>query len=680
MGRHRVSRVDTRQSLDQPGDGQQALPAIHQRRAHLLLRLLSLATVAMLVMVVSGSSLAAGQDQAEEPADDEPAEPAEPVAPPVGSLTLLEQSYFTAADGNFSVRLGWSGPITPDLTVSTIIRGKVSRESQLGADTAVLNRLEPIPLITLRQPDGSLKVEFSIRSFQQSGAEANGRILIPDPGVYPVVIEIRDPVGSIASIETYLVRLGTETAEIDLLSVSVILPVSSADGLGLDDVIGILERHPAFPLTVLLETGVVSELLDDPTSAERLHTALGDRTLIVGSGLDLDPSALAEVDQGVLYSRALRASRTALDEIGLRASDTTLPVDPVLTIEGAELLRSLGVTTVFNADSGSSGVIATSSGNLRIARIDEELTALLTTRTESVAAAHLLIARLALRAETDITPVLIGGTALRQASSEAIEILLQAQEQVGVLEPASLDEFSDLSPPLTIRAVENPAQDLAPVADLIGDTLQLIESYRTFHAAGPNQPRVYETGLYAALGRDRNPDDRLRAIEQVGDQIRESFEVITIRDGQSMTLTARHLTVPLSIENTSFGDRMVQLRFTSDKVEVEEDGQVFVIPPGSTTLDINVEARAIGLSPLDVEAYTPDGAQLLSNTQLQIRSTAIPGLGLLLSGAALAFLVSWWIVSIGRTRALKHADHAAIDDHEDTLGVNVDADNPTRTV
>ncbi len=601
-----------------------------------------------------------------------------------GQLTLLEQSIYVAAEGDFSLRLGWSGAIHPDLSVAITIRGKLSRESQLGADTAVLNRPPVMPMTSVLQLDGSLGINVPIRSSAR-GAGDNGseRVLVPDPGVYPVTIEIRDSVGTIASMRTYLLRLPTETAEIDLLAVAVVIPVSSADGLTMTDVIGLLERHPTLPITVLLEAGVVSELLADPTAAENLQAALGNRTLLVESALSLDPSALAEVGHGDLYAEAIETSRSVLNDAGLTASTSMLPVEPDLTIEGAELLRALGITTMFDSEDGSTGVITTSNGTLRVVGVDEESTSLLTARSNTVEAAHLLIARLALRSEIDITPVLIGGSTLRQASLESIELLLAAQEGVGLLEPVSLAVFSEISPRLPIRPIENPSQNLLPVAGLIDESLDLIESYRGFHASGPVRPDIFRDELFAALARSRNPQDRERAIKQVDQQIRDTFEVVTIREGQSMTLTARKLTVPLSIESSAPGDRNVQLLFTSDKVEVAENGQTFTIPPGLTTLDITVEARALGLSPLGVTAMTPDGSQTLSSTSLRIRSTAVPGLGVLLSGAALVFLVSWWIVSIGRTRAQKHEAAAAaktVDDDDAANSISVDSEATTPAI
>lgn len=77
------------------------------------------------------------------------------------------------------------------------------------------------------------------------------------------------------------------------------------------------------------------------------------------------------------------------------------------------------------------------------------------------------------------------------------------------------------------------------------------------------------------------------------------------------------------------------------------------LPRGVSTIDIDLQALSLGQSPLQVTILTPDETTELARTQFAVRSTAIPGLGLLLSAAALVFLFGWWIVTWTRTRALR---------------------------
>ncbi|MBT8239835.1 MAG: hypothetical protein KJN63_01245, partial [Acidimicrobiia bacterium] len=77
-------------------------------------------------------------------------------------------------------------------------------------------------------------------------------------------------------------------------------------------------------------------------------------------------------------------------------------------------------------------------------------------------------------------------------------------------------------------------------------------------------------------------------------------------------------------------------------VEIEQDGQVLTVPPGETIFELTARARALGVSTLEVRATTPDQSRVLATSRYQIRSTAVPGLGWAISGAALAFLLLWW--------------------------------------
>lgn len=583
-----------------------------------------------------------------------PTAPVDDEAALTGELQIISQSNYVAADGTFEASLEWTGPVDPDLTVAVVILGRLDTEAQLTSTPSVLNRVEAVPLITLRSGDGLLNIEVPIRSFSPALPDEPDRIWIPEAGVYPIVIEIRDPGGAVASVRSHLIRLGTETLEIDLLPVSIVLPLSSADGLGMDAVTGLLEAHPLLPIAVLLDTSVINDLADRPQATARLVQALGDREVIVGPLLDLDPSALAQIGHGDLYRQALDQTTAALEASSLVVSDRVANIEPRLTTAGAELLLHVGIDVVLDLEATTGGIIATPGGVLRIVAIDDELTSLLTSRNRPAESAHLLLARLALRNERNTTPVLVGGPAMRGATVEAIETLLTALDDVGLLEPTSLVEFAENSPALTIRPIESPNQNLSTVSDTIQSILELNAAYDDFHRGGSLSPAEVEDALLSALSRDRNTTDRTRALDLVRRQLEDALNAITLRENQAVTLTARRLTIPLSIENRSDGDRTVRLRFVSDKVEVDENDQLFDLPPGSTTLELNVEARSLGVSPLGVEVWSPDGRIPLEQARLQIRSTAVPGLGLLISGAALTFLIGWWIVSIGKSRAAKH--------------------------
>lgn len=165
------------------------------------------------------------------------------------------------------------------------------------------------------------------------------------------------------------------------------------------------------------------------------------------------------------------------------------------------------------------------------------------------------------------------------------------------------------------------------------------------------EPDAYQGQLLGALTPARNPASREQAVASVAERLAGELDTLRIVGGSGITLAAQRSTLPLTIENSATGTRRVVLHFASDKLVVDQDGLVVELPPGSTTIDLDVEARAIGDTPLTVRLQVPDDAdRVLTQDRLRVRSTAVPGLGLLLSGAAAAFLVGWWIVSVGRRR------------------------------
>jgi hypothetical protein len=119
----------------------------------------------------------------------------------------------------------------------------------------------------------------------------------------------------------------------------------------------------------------------------------------------------------------------------------------------------------------------------------------------------------------------------------------------------------------------------------------------------------------------------------------------------TLTLAARDGTVPLTIRNDSGEPLHVTVRLRSQKLDFPEGDTIDqVLTEATTRIDIPVRARASGAFPLRVDITTPDGQQSLSMTRYTVRSTAISGVGLVISVGAGLFLVVWWARHWRRTR------------------------------
>ncbi len=596
------------------------------------------------------------------------------------ALELRSQTPWVPADGEMQLGLAWNRDITETTTIQATIWAPILDEVDVYAEPAVVvNRTAAVPLQSLsRDEAGNLSFSIAVRSFQSRGSES---IYLGDPGVYPVTIEVRDEAGTIARVRTNLIHLPTDIANIPLFPISMVLSISSADGLELSEAIQLLEAHPSLPMTVLLEDGLLPQLQSDPELTSSFVAALGDRTVVAGIQLDLDPSALASIGQPDYYRRALSSTRERFAEVGVDLDPSIIPMNAGVTPDGAELLTSSGIEIVIDLQTaaGSSGSMASNNGSLTVVRIDNKHTSELIDgrasprTTNAVQRAHRLLALLAVRYQTDRSPIILGGTGLRNADLQALEVVLDSLDQGGMMEAISMKEAASGSRTLPFRPQENPDQNLGDIREELLNVDKLLATYTTFRVTGGPSVEGIQVRLAEGLSRDLNPTARATAIRTISEDLAESFNVISLPEGPAITLAAQTSAIPLTITNTSSGIRRVQLRFQSDRIGVVEQNQEFLVPPGESQIPIHVEARSLGVSSLLVTVLTPDGTRQLATTRFEIRSTAIPGLGYALSGTALLFLIVWWLRSISQTRALhKHSadgestEVASEDDKADT--------------
>ena len=110
-----------------------------------------------------------------------------------------------------------------------------------------------------------------------------------------------------------------------------------------------------------------------------------------------------------------------------------------------------------------------------------------------------------------------------------------------------------------------------------------------------------------------------------------------------MTLTARKGSVPLTFVNGSGSPLSVVLHLRSPKIDVPGGRDVpLELPLGATRVNIDIETRASGSIPLEVAVTSPDGSLLLTTARYSVQSTAVSGVGIVLSAGALLFLLVWW--------------------------------------
>lgn len=601
-------------------------------------------------------------------ADAEPEQAVPGTAPDAERAVLLEvinQTTFVAADGALSLHLlisqdGQPTTVVDGYELAVTVHGRLESEAEVDEPPAqALNRLRPIELSSvLTSRPGHYHLDVLVRS--GSRFDDLDRVLLPQPGVYPISVELRNEDGPLSAIETYLVRLPQTTSEeaetaTDEAStptpipVALVLNVSTAEGLTLAAVQQLLTNHPTTPMTVVLQEGVENQLRSNPELAASFVAALAGRPVLAVPPIDLDPSALAEIEQPDLYAEATRTAKADLEALGLTVADDLALVGAPLTAEGLTMIGDLGIASVLDTEAASntSGRLSSGGRQVQVIRIDRQLSRLLGGGTGGPHRANRILARLTMRGLVDDAPVVLGGSALGIDPGPSIEAFLRALNQPGAPRPILLSD-AVIGP--RMRIAERPQQDLRAVAGPLVEVQAKLATYEGFFSGGGNSPTYYRSQILSSLTRQRNPEDRRRTLALLDSQLDDDMSVIQLQDGKPVTMAARSAPIPIAVESRASGPREVLLRFNSDKVVAVEDQQVVTIHPGTSSIDVEMETRAFGVSPMEVSVWTPDGGILLANTRFEIRSTAVPGLGLLVSIAAVGLLGAWWVLDIRKRR------------------------------
>jgi hypothetical protein len=134
---------------------------------------------------------------------------------------------------------------------------------------------------------------------------------------------------------------------------------------------------------------------------------------------------------------------------------------------------------------------------------------------------------------------------------------------------------------------------------------------------------------------------------------------------QHVTLTAREGRIQLVLTNETGVPANVALQLQGDRLVLPDapDGRIELrLTELTTRVDLRVEARSSGDTPLDIRLTSPDGELDLGQSRVTVRTTAVSGVGIVLMGAAAAFLTVWWTKTILRDRRhsrRRHPSHMA---------------------
>lgn len=624
-----------------------------------------------------------------------------PVAPaqtpsPDASIDLVDRPPWVAPEDEAVFLVSTSGDLT-GVTVQVEVFSALDSVEELAAsateDVGVRLSLSSIGVGFLAPgPDGSQVVGLRVSAEAVDGAT----VQIVEPGVHPVVISLLGPDGEVLdAIRTPLVRLGDETAVWDAPDLAVLLDVAAPPSLQPDGtreidadelvelarVGALLEAHPDLDLSVAALPDTVDALgtMPDPAAAT-LVERLAEHDPLSVPYLPLPVPSL--VDQGLagliapLVERgdALLADRLAVDPA--RGAWVSTPPEGT---EGARLLADLGFDAVViegtpiedDADSDEDEDPAPlvdagprpiqGAGDLPGLVVDQKLSdELAAAAGDEVDAAHVALARLLLRPvedrgddEDDAPTVLVRPDDL--APDPVLAGLLDllddpaAPVRAGGIDLLDTEVDADADP---VEPVDASVPDLSEIAPRVLATAGQLDSYQGL--IGPASSRADDLRLQVAtaVATTTPPARRDAAMDTVEEALGTAFGSVRLGGERNLNLTSRRGTLPVTVENANPFPVDVVIRTTSDRLRFPDgrDLPVTVEAGDATRVDVPVEALATGSVPVSVELWTPDDSIRLDGRTLNVRSTAISGVGLLLSLGALLVLVVWWVRSWRRKR------------------------------
>lgn len=397
--------------------------------------------------------------------------------------------------------------------------------------------------------------------------------------------------------------------------------------------------------------------------------AAGSASLLPQPYAPVSPTALHDAGlEDELLAQALSGGHVLDTVLGARPDLGSWVADPALDDGGLEALASIGVRRLvvapdqlepledppglslahrfpLHADGEATGVEALAQ--------DPAVMALLSSEDPPGAVAARVVAELAmLWFEQPGVPRAVPVVLTPDLHPTVLDHLLGAADG-SVLEAVTVEEAFERASPLTQpgdlpldRALDPVGSARAVPATVARALPELRATMISLDSALPDGSGALQaagTHLLYASSSAVAARDAAAHLEAAQAELDALTGAVSTPDRETVTLTAREGTVPLALQNDSDTVLRVQVHLRSQKLEFPEGDVLDVeLQPGRNRLDLRVRTRATGSFPLDIDVTTPDGGVHLTEVRHTIRSTAVSGMGIVLSAGAALFLMVWW--------------------------------------
>lgn len=618
-------------------------------------------------------------------------------------LTVRFQDLEVDARGDFRVLLDVVDA-PPGSDVAVDIYDRITDAEGLAASATstpanLRDNFEPIPLATDDDPRQSIGFTISVYGSGDDRPAVPGPLppyRLDEPGVYPIGVRLRAANGEVlTSIITYLVRRPSADQTTDTTRVALLAtvhqdpdsPDPEATGLGSDDperddperddpgnngnaavdlaaaedldaLLAAIADRTEVPISFGITPDTVAGLAVDPATVDTIDALRAEldgegREVLGAPYVRLDPASLSQNGLGDELLRQVDLGQRTLESVLGRRGSPTWAVDERLDPVTVDTLDAAGVDHLVLPDSSVAGdpttrprALAETTGDLGAVTTGFfDLTG--TVPSDPLLAANQLLGRVA--AAASLSPggagVVVRFDSHRVDPAELAAVLDHLERPSTILAPTTVTGlFEGLPSTGTAAALVQPTgRDLGAYPSLVRETHDLIASYASMVPDQPELVQSFDRPLALGAATDLTLDERSRILNGVTGELRGRFDAVSIPERDRVTLGTRDARFPLPI-NLDLDEpvRVVISLEASDRLEFPEERIETTLTGDRTLVEIPVRARATGDTPLRITVRTPDGQVLLDEGLYSVRSTAVSGVGVVLTIGAAAFLALWW--------------------------------------
>ncbi len=509
-----------------------------------------------------------------------------------------------------------------------------------------------------------------------------GLLLRKTPGALPVVIDLVDETGILDTVITaVLVDDGSRGNPISLgflADARVPLAHQVNQSINIDPATapqGLTELVETTPGPALIRfspetlTALVNPNVEGGVTAlDSITELLADQDLYTTPWVELDEEAWRLANEsGRVLEQYGRGNQVIEDLLG-RSSTTIVHFDTDTTPATIGLLRSTGATAAIVSEDQLNELDIERANRRPIQVLDDNGVAMPVLAVSSSFAAKLdrsdvelaanqLFVELVLASKQASSPrgILVD---LQTVNRPTLDRLLLRMDDFVDLDVRPVGELLDLPPArdatggvLRVDLRTEPAGDVGGLASDLRLTESVLDSYAEMVAPADAPIAPLRTLLDVALSSDLDEAGQRRYTDTVFRATEDGTTGFEVLEGSRITLATRQADLAVLIQNRQPLAINVVVRLSSEKLRFPNGEDLdLALEPGLTELIIPVETVSSGDARIVVSISSPDGRLDLASGPINVRSTAVSGIGLIISLIALLVLAAWWARTIVRVR------------------------------